>query len=144
MFLFFSPSPHLPEEPEEVGPVAEDDSNSLPEPDFPESIPLPVLSVEFLGEQEEPRAIIDPLLELLRRTCTPWTDPITERAFTIGPDHFHPEKIRRQAIAASFDENFLIYYPRMEFPFLAPISLIDRVFQRFTARVVEIVEIDLG
>ncbi|KAL0103837.1 hypothetical protein PUN28_017874 [Cardiocondyla obscurior] len=108
-----------------------------------QSLPLPAPSVESLGGQEEPRAIVDPLLELLRRTCSPWTDPVPERAFTISPDSFDPEEIRREASRASPDQNVLIFYLGVEHPFLAPIRLIDRVFPRSSAKISEIIEIDL-
>ncbi|XP_070518815.1 cyclic nucleotide-gated channel beta-1-like [Cardiocondyla obscurior] len=138
------PSPILyPGEPEEVGFLAEDETVSWQEPDSPEHFPSPAPSVKFLGEQEEPRAVADPLLELFRRTCTPWTDPVPERAFTKDPDYFDPEEIRREASGASPDQNILIYYSGVEHPFLAPIRLIDRVFPRSTAQISEIIEIDL-
>ncbi|KAL0110672.1 hypothetical protein PUN28_013936 [Cardiocondyla obscurior] len=137
-----SPIPH-PGEPEEVDSFADDDTVFWQESDGPEPSPSPAPSVESLGGQEEPRAIIDPLLELLRRTCSPWTDPVPERAFTIGPDSFDPEEIRREASRASPDQNVLIFYPGVEHPFLAPIRLIDRVFPRSSARISEIIEIDL-
>ncbi|KAL0101897.1 hypothetical protein PUN28_018449 [Cardiocondyla obscurior] len=133
--------PH-PGEPEEVDSFADDDTVFWQESDGPE-LSLPAPSVEFLGGQEEPRAIVDPLLELLRRTCSPWTDPVPERAFTIGPDSFDPEEIRREASRASPDQNVLIFYPGVEHPFLAPIRLIDRVFPRSSARISEIIEIEL-
>ncbi|KAL0110662.1 hypothetical protein PUN28_013926 [Cardiocondyla obscurior] len=44
---------------------------------------------------------------------------------------------------ATPDHNILIYYPGVEHPFLAPIRLIDRVFPRSTARITEIIEINL-
>ncbi|KAL0128592.1 hypothetical protein PUN28_003747 [Cardiocondyla obscurior] len=137
-----SPTPY-PGEPEEVDSFAEDETISWHEPDSPERSPSPAPSVEFLEEQEEPREVVDPLLELLRSTCTPWTDPVPERAYTIGPDSFDPEEIRREARRATPDYNILIYYPGVEHPFLAPIRLIDRVFPRSTARITEIIEIDL-
>ncbi|KAL0110657.1 hypothetical protein PUN28_013921 [Cardiocondyla obscurior] len=138
------PSPILyPGEAEEVGSFAEDDTVFWQESDGPEPSPSPAPSVEFLGEQEEPRVIVDPLLELFRRTCSPWTDPVPERAFTIGPDSFDPEEIRREASRASPDQNIFIFYPRVEHPFLAPIRLIDRVFPRSSAKISEIIEIDL-
>ncbi|KAL0110715.1 hypothetical protein PUN28_013979 [Cardiocondyla obscurior] len=137
-----SPTPY-PGEPEEVDSFAEDETISWHEPDSPERSPSPAPSVEFLEEQEEPREVVDPLLELFRSTCTPWTDPVPERAYTIGPDSFDPEEIRREARRATPDHNILIYYPRVEHPFLAPIRLIDRVFPRSTARITEIIEIDL-
>ncbi|XP_070529792.1 putative uncharacterized protein DDB_G0290521 [Cardiocondyla obscurior] len=137
-----SPTPY-PGEPEEVDSFAEDETISWHEPDSPEQSPFPAPSVEFLEEQEEPREVVDPLLELLRRTCTPWTDPVPERAYTIGPDSFDPEEIRREARRATPDHNILIYYPGVEHPFLAPIRLIDKVFPRSTARITEIIEIDL-
>ncbi|KAL0120342.1 hypothetical protein PUN28_008175 [Cardiocondyla obscurior] len=90
-------------EPEEVDSFADNDTVFWQESDGPEPSPSPAPSVEFLGGQEEPRAIVDPLLELLRRTCSPWTDPVPERAFTIGPDSFDPEEIRREASRASPD-----------------------------------------
>ncbi|KAL0100541.1 hypothetical protein PUN28_019691 [Cardiocondyla obscurior] len=133
----------LPEETEEVGSQAENESVSWPEPDSPEPSPSPVPSVEFLEEQEEPREIVDPLLELLRRTCLEWTDSVPKRAYTVDPSHFHPEKIRRQASIASLDDHFFIYYPGVEYPFLAKIRLVDQVFPRTTVRVAEIIEIDL-
>ncbi|KAL0110739.1 hypothetical protein PUN28_013994 [Cardiocondyla obscurior] len=96
------PSPTLyPGEPEEVGFFAKDETVSWQESDSPDHSPSPSPSVQFLEEQEEPRAVVDPLLELLRRTCTPWTDPVPERAYTIGPDYFDPEKIRRKARRAT-------------------------------------------
>ncbi|KAL0098465.1 hypothetical protein PUN28_020616 [Cardiocondyla obscurior] len=137
-----SPTPY-PREPEEVGSFAEDETISWHEPDSPERSPSPAPSVEFLEEQEELREVVDPLLKLLRSTCTPWTDPVSERAYTIGPDSFDPEEIRREARRATPDHNILIYYPGVEHPFLAPIRLIDRVFPRSTARITEIIEINL-
>ncbi|KAL0102379.1 hypothetical protein PUN28_017956 [Cardiocondyla obscurior] len=138
------PSPILyPGEAEEVDSFAEDDTIFWQESEGPELSPFPAPSVKFLGEQEEPRVIVDPLLELLRRTCSPWTDPVPERAFTIGPDSFDPEEIRREASRASPDQNILIFYPGVEHPFLAPIRLIDRVFPRSSAKISEIIEIDL-
>ncbi|KAL0098798.1 hypothetical protein PUN28_020745 [Cardiocondyla obscurior] len=138
------PSPILyPGEAEEVGSFAENDTVFWQESDGPEPSPSPVPSVEFLGGQEEPRVIVDPLLELLRRTCTPWTDSVPERAFTIGPDSFDPEEIRREASRASPNQNILIFYPGVEHPFLAPIRIIDRVFPRATVKISEIIEIDL-
>ncbi|KAL0124104.1 hypothetical protein PUN28_006122 [Cardiocondyla obscurior] len=138
------PSPILhPGEPEEVDSFADDDTVFWQESDGPEPSPSPAPSVEFLGGQEEPRAIVDPLLELLRRTCSPWTDPVPDRAFTIDPDSFDPEEIRREASRASPDQNVLIFYPGVEHPFLAPIRLIDRVFPRSSAKISEIIEIDL-
>ncbi|KAL0105555.1 hypothetical protein PUN28_016917 [Cardiocondyla obscurior] len=137
-----SPTPY-PGEPEEVDSFAEDETISWHEPDSPERSPSPVPSVEFVEEQEELREVVDPLLELLRSTCTPWTDPVPERAYTIGPDSFDPEEIRREARRATPDHNILIYYPGVEHPFLAPIRLIDRVFPRSTARITEIIEINL-
>ncbi|KAL0103752.1 hypothetical protein PUN28_017789 [Cardiocondyla obscurior] len=137
-----SPIPH-PGEPEEVDSFADDDTVFWQESDGPEPSPSPAPSVEFLDGQEEPRAIVDPLLELLRRTCSLWTDPVPERAFTIGPDSFDPEEIRREASRASPDQNVLIFYPEVEHPFLAPVRLIDRVFPRSSAKISEIIEIDL-
>ncbi|KAL0114816.1 hypothetical protein PUN28_011861 [Cardiocondyla obscurior] len=138
------PSPILhPGEPEKVDSFADDDTVFWQESDGPEPSPSPAPSVEFLGGQEEPRAIVDPLLELLRRTCSSWTDPVPERAFTIGPDSFDPEEIRREASRASPDQNVLIFYSGVEHPFLAPIRLIDRVFPRSSAKISEIIEIDL-
>ncbi|KAL0116374.1 hypothetical protein PUN28_009768 [Cardiocondyla obscurior] len=137
-----SPTPY-PGEPEEVDSFAEDETVSWHEPDSPERSPSPVPSVEFVEELEEQGEVVDPLLELLRSTCTPWTDPVPERAFTIGPDSFDPEEIRREARRATPDHNILIYYPGVEHPFLAPIRLIDRVFPRSTARITEIIEINL-
>ncbi|KAL0128553.1 hypothetical protein PUN28_003708 [Cardiocondyla obscurior] len=138
------PSPILhPGEPEEVDFFADDDTVFWQESDGPEPSPSPAPSVEFLGEQEEPRVIVDPLLKFLRRTCSPWTDPVLERAFTIGPDSFDPEEIRREASRASPDQNILIFYPGVEHPFLAPIRLIDRVFPRSSAKISEIIEIKL-
>ncbi|KAL0099139.1 hypothetical protein PUN28_020007 [Cardiocondyla obscurior] len=137
-----SPTPY-PGEPEKVDSFAEDETISWHEPDSPERSPSPVPSVEFVEEQEELREVVDPLLELLRSTCTPWTDPVPERAYTIGPDSFDPEEIRREARRATPDHNILIYYPGVEHPFLAPIRLIDRVFPRSTARITEIIEINL-
>ncbi|KAL0102374.1 hypothetical protein PUN28_017951 [Cardiocondyla obscurior] len=136
-----SPIPH-PGEPEEVDSFADDDTVFWQESDGPEPSPSPAPSVEFLGGQEEPRAIVDPLLELLRRTCSLWTDPVPERAFTIGPDSFDPEEIRREASRASPDQNVLIFYPGVEHLFLAPVRLIDRVFPRSSAKISEIIEID--
>ncbi|KAL0120426.1 hypothetical protein PUN28_008253 [Cardiocondyla obscurior] len=132
-----------PGKPEEVDSFADDDTVFWQESDGPEPSPSPAPSVEFLGGQEEPRAIVDPLLELLRRTCSPWTDSVPERAFTIGPDSFDPEEIRREASRASPDQNVLIFYPGVEHPFLAPIRLIDRVFPRSSAKISEIIEIEL-
>ncbi|KAL0114943.1 hypothetical protein PUN28_010476 [Cardiocondyla obscurior] len=132
-----------PGEAEEIGSFAEDDTVFWQESDGPEPSLSPAPSVEFLGEQEEPRVIVDPLLELLRKTCSPWTDLVPERAFTIGPDSFDPEEIRREASRASSDQNILIYYSGVEHPFLAPIRLIDRVFSRSSAKFSEIIEIDL-
>ncbi|KAL0099150.1 hypothetical protein PUN28_020019 [Cardiocondyla obscurior] len=137
-----SPTPY-PGEPEEVDSFAEDETVSWHEPDSPERSPSPVPSVEFVEEQEEQSEVVDPLLELLRSTCTPWTDPVPERAYTIGPDSFDPEEIRREARRATPEHNILIYYPGVEYPFLAPIRLIDRVFPRSTARITEIIEINL-
>ncbi|KAL0117657.1 hypothetical protein PUN28_008809 [Cardiocondyla obscurior] len=65
-----SPTPY-PGEPEEVDSFAEDETISWHEPDRPERSPSPAPSVEFLEEQKEPREVVDPLLELLRSTCTP-------------------------------------------------------------------------
>ncbi|KAL0099518.1 hypothetical protein PUN28_019741 [Cardiocondyla obscurior] len=135
--------PPFPFEPEEADSLGEDDSISLPGVDFPDQPPSPVPSIEILEEHPEPREVIDPLLELLRRACTPWTDPVPERAFSIGPDHFEPEEIRIQAARSDPDSHFFIYYPGVEFPFLAPMRLIDLVFPRSTARVVEIEEVTL-
>ncbi|KAL0116448.1 hypothetical protein PUN28_009833 [Cardiocondyla obscurior] len=137
-----SPTPY-PGEPEEVDSFAEDETISWHEPDSSERSPSPVPSVEFVEEQEEQREVVDPLLELLRSTCTPWTDPVPERAYTIGPDSFDPEEIRREARRATPDHNILIYYPGIEHPFLAPIRLIDRVFPRSTARITALIEINL-
>ncbi|KAL0100530.1 hypothetical protein PUN28_019680 [Cardiocondyla obscurior] len=111
--------------------------------DFPDPLPSPISSVEFFKEQQEPRRIVDHLLELLRRTCTPWTDPILEGVCSIGLDHFDPEEIRRQVSAASSDEHFFIHYLGAEFSYLAPIRLLDQVFPRSTARIVEIIEVEL-
>ncbi|KAL0098854.1 hypothetical protein PUN28_020799 [Cardiocondyla obscurior] len=130
-------------EPEEVDSLAEDETISWHEPDSSEHSPSPAPSVEFLEEQEEPREVVDPLLELLRRICTLWTNPVPERAYTIGPDSFDPKEIRREARRATPDHNILIFYPGVEHPFLTPIRLIDRVFPRSTARISEIIEIDL-
>ncbi|KAL0124112.1 hypothetical protein PUN28_006130 [Cardiocondyla obscurior] len=127
----------------EVDPLAEDDSISLPELNFQDPTSSPVPSIEFLEEQEKPRAIIDLFLELLRRICTLWTDPIPEGAFTIGSDHFNPEEIRRQASRSSPNENIIIYYPEVETPFLAPMRLLDLAFARTTVRINEIEEITL-
>ncbi|KAL0116458.1 hypothetical protein PUN28_009839 [Cardiocondyla obscurior] len=135
--------PPFPFEPEEADSLGEDDSISLPGVDFPDRPPSPVPSIEILEEHPEPREVIDPLLELLRRACTPWTDPVPERAFSIGPDHFEPEEIRIQAARSDPDSHFFIYYPGVEFLFLAPMRLIDLVFPRSTARVVEIEEVTL-
>ncbi|KAL0128580.1 hypothetical protein PUN28_003735 [Cardiocondyla obscurior] len=135
--------PFFPFEPEEADSLGEDESISLPEVDFPDQPPSPVTSIEVLEEHPEPRKVRDPLLELLRRACTPWTDPVPKRAFSIGPDHFEPEEIRRQAARSAPDSHFFIYYPGVEFPFLAPMRLIDLVFPRSTVRVVEIEEITL-
>ncbi|KAL0098835.1 hypothetical protein PUN28_020780 [Cardiocondyla obscurior] len=137
-----SPIPH-PGDPEKVDFFADDDTVFWQESDGPGTSPSPAPSVEFLGEQEKPRAIVDPLLELLRRTFSPWTDPVPERAFTIGPDSFDPEEIRRETSRASPDQNILIFYPGVEHPFLAPIRLIDRVFPRSSAKISEIIEIEL-
>ncbi|KAL0116365.1 hypothetical protein PUN28_009759 [Cardiocondyla obscurior] len=115
----------------------------VPEQHFPDPIPSPAPSVKFLGEQEEPRVIIDPLLELLRRTCTPWTDPVPERAYTVGPDHFNIDEIRRQASQSPPDTRFFIYYYRVETPFLAPVSLIDLAFPRSSVKLTEIIDINL-
>ncbi|KAL0132877.1 hypothetical protein PUN28_000537 [Cardiocondyla obscurior] len=135
--------PPFPFELEEADSLGEDDSISLPGVDFPDQPPSPVPSIEILEERPELREVIDPLLELLRRACTPWTDPVPERAFSIGPDHFEPEEIRIQAARSDPDSHFFIYYPGVEFPFLAPVRLIDLVFPRSTARVVEIEEVTL-
>ncbi|KAL0098541.1 hypothetical protein PUN28_020497 [Cardiocondyla obscurior] len=134
--------PPFPFEPEEADSLGEDDSISLPGVDFPDQPPSPVPSIEILEEHPEPREVIDPLLELLRRACTPWTDPVPERAFSIGPDHFEPEEIRIQAARSDPDSHFFLL-SRVEFPFLAPMRLIDLVFPRSTARVVEIEEVTI-
>ncbi|KAL0132875.1 hypothetical protein PUN28_000535 [Cardiocondyla obscurior] len=135
--------PPFPFEPEEADSLGEDESISLPEIDFPDQPPSPVPSIEVLEEHPEPREVRDPLLELLRRVCTPWTDPVPERAYSIGPDHIEPEEIRRQAARSASDSHFFIHYPGIKFPFLAPMRLVDLVFPRTTARVVEIEEIAL-
>ncbi|KAL0120445.1 hypothetical protein PUN28_008271 [Cardiocondyla obscurior] len=135
--------PPFPFEPEEADSLGEDESISLPEVNFPDQPPSPVPSIEVLEEHPEPREVRDPLLEFLRRVSTPWTDPVRERSYSIGPDHFEPEKIRRQAARSAPDSHFFIYYPGVKFPFLAPMRLIDLVFPRTTARVIEIEEITL-
>ncbi|KAL0124126.1 hypothetical protein PUN28_006143 [Cardiocondyla obscurior] len=104
----FSPPP-FPFEPEEADSLGEDESISLPEVDFPDQPPSPVPSIEVLEEHPEPREVRDPLLELLRRACTPWTDPVPERAHSIGPDHFEPEEIRRQGARSAPDSHFFLY-----------------------------------
>ncbi|KAL0110691.1 hypothetical protein PUN28_013955 [Cardiocondyla obscurior] len=105
--------------------------------------PSPVPSIEVLEKHPEPREVIDPLLELLRRACILWTDPVPKGAFSIGPDHIELEEIRRQASCSPPDSHFFIYYPGVEIPFLAPMRLIDFVFPRSTVRVCEIEEITL-
>ncbi|KAL0100567.1 hypothetical protein PUN28_019710 [Cardiocondyla obscurior] len=57
-----SPTPY-PGEPEVVNSFAEDETISWHEPDSPEHSPFPAPSVEFLEEQEEPREVVDPLLD---------------------------------------------------------------------------------
>ncbi|KAL0128608.1 hypothetical protein PUN28_003762 [Cardiocondyla obscurior] len=135
--------PPSPFEPEEADSLGEDVSISLPEVDFLDQPPSPVPSIEVLEEHPEPREVRDPLLELLRRACIPWTDPVPEGAYSIGPDHIEPEEIRRQAARSAPDSHFFIYYPGVEFPFLAPMRLVNLVFPRTTARVVEIEKITL-
>ncbi|KAL0098693.1 hypothetical protein PUN28_020649 [Cardiocondyla obscurior] len=112
--------PPFPFVPEEVDSLGEDDSISLPEVDFRDHSPSPIPSIEVLEEHPEPREVIDPLLELLRRACTPWTDPVPEGAFSIGPGHFDLEEIRRQASRSPPDSNFLIFYPGVETFFPGP------------------------
>ncbi|KAL0125043.1 hypothetical protein PUN28_004293 [Cardiocondyla obscurior] len=135
--------PLFPFVPDEIDSPGEDDSISLPEIDFRDYSPSPVPSIEVLEEQPESREVIDPLLELLRRTSTPWTDPVPKGAFNIGPDYFDLEKISRQASQSPPDSNFFIYYPGVETPFLASMGLINLVFPRTTVRVCEIEEITL-
>ncbi|KAL0114820.1 hypothetical protein PUN28_011865 [Cardiocondyla obscurior] len=132
--------PSFPFEPAEANSLGEDESISLPEVDFPDQPPSLVPSIE---ENPELREVRDPLLELLRRVCTPWTDPVPKRAYSIGPDHIEPEEIRRQAARSAPDSHFFIHYPGVEFPFFAPMRLVDLVFPRTTARVMEIEEITL-
>ncbi|KAL0110732.1 hypothetical protein PUN28_013987 [Cardiocondyla obscurior] len=135
--------PLFPFKPEEADSLSEDGSISLPEVDFPDQPPSSVPSIEVLKEHPEPREVINPLLELLRRACTPWTDPVPVEVYSIGPDHIDPEEIRRQAARSDPNSHFFIYYPGVEFLFLAPMRLIDLVFPRTTAKVVEIEEITL-
>ncbi|KAL0103919.1 hypothetical protein PUN28_016934 [Cardiocondyla obscurior] len=135
--------PPFPFEPEEADSLGEVESISLPEVDFSDQPPSPGPSIEVLKEHPEPREVIDPLLKLLHKACTPWTDPVPVGVYSIGPDHIEPEEIRRQAARSAPDSYFFIYYPGVESPFLAPMRLVDLVFPRTTARVVEIEEITL-
>ncbi|KAL0128489.1 hypothetical protein PUN28_003658 [Cardiocondyla obscurior] len=83
----FSPlsPPPFPFEPEEADSLGKDKSISLPELDFPDQLPSPVPSIEVLEEHPEPREVRDPLLELLRRVCTPWTDSCSGRGLLHRP-----------------------------------------------------------
>ncbi|KAL0124966.1 hypothetical protein PUN28_004247 [Cardiocondyla obscurior] len=122
----FSPltPPPFPFVPEEADSLDEDDSISLPEVDFPDQPPSPVPSIEVLEEHPEPREVVDPLLELLCRACTPWTDPVPVGAYSIGPDHIEPEEIRRQAARSAPDSHFFIYGISLPGP-----DSIDKVYQ---------------
>ncbi|KAL0115667.1 hypothetical protein PUN28_010886 [Cardiocondyla obscurior] len=119
------------------------DSISLPEVDFQDHSPSPDLSIEVLEKQQELREVVDPLLELLRRTSPSWTDPVPVEAFTIGPDHFDPEEIRGRQIALLLTQISLYTIRGVETSFLAPMDLIDLVFPRTTVRVCEIEKITL-
>ncbi|KAL0128596.1 hypothetical protein PUN28_003751 [Cardiocondyla obscurior] len=138
--LFPPPFPFVLEKDESLG---EDDSISLPELDFQNASNLPDPSIELLEDHEKSSEIEDPLLKLLRKTIAPWSDPVLEKAIIIGFDHFDPKKTRRQVSRSPLKSNFFVFYPGVETPFLAPMSLINLIFPRTTVRVCEIEEITL-